>query len=164
MSTLKVDNIKSRNNTNNSISIDSTGRVFSNTIRPAFLARGVINPTQGSRVIVFGTEVQFNRGGYYNSSNGIFTCPISGFYHFDWHMFATNTSAARFLAHFYINSSVVAECTTEQPTVGTGSGYGNLGLSINLNLNQGDLIYMASTAGTLNSGPIYGHFSGFLIG
>jgi hypothetical protein len=164
MSTLKVDNIKSKNNTNNSISIDSTGRVFSNTIRPAFSVKGVTNTTQGSRVIVFGTSVQFNRGDHYNSNTGIFNCPISGFYHFDWHMLAYNTSAERFLAHFYINSSIVAECTTEQPTAGTGSGFGNLGLSINLNLNQGDLIYMASTAGTLNSAVNYGHFSGFLLG
>ena len=132
MSTLKANNIKSRFNGNTSLSIDTNGRVLSTTTRPMFLARGITNITQGSRVLLFGTEVSFNRGNYYSPATGRFTAPFGGVYNINWHMFAYNSSADRCLSLLYLNSNVVAECTTEQPNAGSISGnYSNLGTSIN---------------------------------
>jgi hypothetical protein len=167
MSTIKVDNIKSRFNGNTSLSIDTSGRVFSSTTRPMFLARGITNITQGSRVLLFGTEIPFNRGNHYNSSTGRFTVPVSGVYNINFHMFAYNSSADRCLSQLFVNSNVVAECTTEQPTAGSISGnYSNLGISINLNLNTYDTVYVSAipNAGTPSNAAVFGHFSGFLIG
>ena len=167
MSTLKANNIKSRFNGNASLSIDTNGRVLSTTTRPMFLARGITNFNQGSRVLLFGTEVSFNRGNHYNSSSGRFTAPLNGVYNMNFHMFAYNSSADRCLSQLFVNSNVVAECTTEQPTAGSISGnYSNLGISINLNLNTNDTVYVSAipNAGTPSNGIVFGHFSGFLIG
>jgi hypothetical protein len=167
MSTLKANNIKGRFTSNTSLSIDTNGRVLSTTSRPMFLARGITNITQGSRVLLFGTEVPFNRGNYYSPATGKFTVPANGVYNMNFHMFAYNSSADRCLSQLFVNSNVVAECTTEQPTAGSISGnYSNLGISINLNLNTNDTVYVLAVpnAGTPSNGIVFGHFSGFLIG
>ena len=95
MSTLKVGTIQDHANSITAISIDSSGRV-TQPAKPAFRARiattGSGTGTTGT--LIFETE-DFDIGGNYNTSNGIFTAPIAGIYHFMFRsLTATNTSGA----------------------------------------------------------------------
>ena len=80
MSNLLVQNIKHTNATT-AQTIDSTGRILT-PARPAFRARiaGSTGATGTQGVLVFETE-DFDIGGNYNTSNGIFTAPVTGIYH-----------------------------------------------------------------------------------
>jgi hypothetical protein len=89
MSTLKVDTIQHSGGTTG-LTIDSTGRILQ-PAKPAFRAR-IAGSTGGhgdNGTLVFETE-DFDIGGNYNASTGIFTAPIDGVYHF---MFRAITAA-----------------------------------------------------------------------
>jgi hypothetical protein len=70
---------------NSTTNIDSTGR-FTNSAQPAFSAYAAsgFNSVTGDGTIYtipFDT-VLVNRGSYYNTSNGVFTAPVTGVYYF----------------------------------------------------------------------------------
>jgi len=91
MSTLQVDNIKTSGGTS-ALTIDSTGRILT-PARPAFRAR-IGTQTGGSGFtgdLVFETE-DFDIGGNYNVSNGRFTAPITGIYHFMFRALSAGTN------------------------------------------------------------------------
>lgn len=166
MSILKVDSIKNRFNANQSLTINSSGIVFSTVDqRPAFYVRGIIDVSTSaqseSRTARYGTEIVFNRGNHYSPETGYFTAPFNGFYHFNYHHFAFNSGAPS-TRHYSVLADLI-EITVEQPTAGVGNGFANLGASVNVELNAGDRIRVATTAGSY-TGNIYGHFSGFFMG
>tara|TARA_Y100000592_G_scaffold59313_1_gene92807 strand:+ start:620 stop:1144 length:525 start_codon:yes stop_codon:yes gene_type:complete len=83
MSTLKVGTIQDHANSTTALTIDNAGRILT-PARPAFRAR--IGAQTGSAIgaqgdLVFETE-DFDIGDNYNVSNGKFTAPIAGIYHF----------------------------------------------------------------------------------
>ena len=112
MSTLKVDTIQHSGGTTG-LTIDSTGRILQ-PAKPAFRARiaGSSSAHGDTGTLVFETE-DFDIGGNYNTSTGIFTAPISGIYHFMFRAItATNASGAEnasndsALGDFYKNGSI----------------------------------------------------------
>ena len=110
--TLKVDTIQHSGGTTG-LTIDSTGRILQ-PAKPAFRARiaGSSSATGSNGTLVFETE-DFDIGGNYNTSTGIFTAPINGVYHFMFRgITASNTSGAANtdtegpLGDFYKNGAI----------------------------------------------------------
>lgn len=80
---LRVSNIESYNLASDSITIDSSGRSLTPN-QPAFYgyrSAGDIWENYGSTPATYNYNIAVtNRGSCYNTSNGLFTCPISGVY------------------------------------------------------------------------------------
>jgi hypothetical protein len=94
MSTLKVQEIQHTGGTT-AQTIDSSGRILT-PARPAFRARiaGSTGSHGDTGVLVFETE-DFDIGGNYNTSTGIFTVPTTGLYHIMFRcLTSTNASGA----------------------------------------------------------------------
>ncbi len=93
-STLKVNTIQHSGGTT-ALTMDSTGRILT-PARPAFRAR-IGTQTSGFGAqgdLVFETE-DFDIGDNYNVSNGKFTAPIAGIYHFMFRaLSATNNTGS----------------------------------------------------------------------
>tara|TARA_R100000426_G_C4771286_1_gene91034 strand:- start:33 stop:566 length:534 start_codon:yes stop_codon:yes gene_type:complete len=112
MSNILVQNIKHTNGTT-AQTIDSTGRVLT-PARPAFRARldGPSSNATGSQgTLVFNNE-DFDIGGNYNTSDGLFTAPIGGIYQFMFRALAAtdssgtiNSAGDTFYADFYKNGT-----------------------------------------------------------
>lgn len=138
--------------------IDSSGRVFKPS-QVNFMSRGHTNGTggSGSRTIIYGT-VEHNIGSGYNSSNGIFTAPVAGYYMFGYGIFTSGTANRR-LSTININSTAKVEVTTEA----NNDTYTNLAFSGIFYLNANDTANVASTADIL-TGSLYGNFYGYLLG
>lgn len=73
-----VAGVSSSSTSGTAISIDSSNRVTTSS-NPGFLARNIPGTTFDSGQFTGGT-VQYNTGNHYNSSTGVFTCPIAGRY------------------------------------------------------------------------------------
>ena len=92
-STIGVDTIQNSTSGTTGLTIDTSGRILQ-PAKPAFRARiGAASSATGSNgTLVFETE-DFDIGGNYNASTGIFTAPIDGVYHFMFRAItASNTS------------------------------------------------------------------------
>jgi len=94
--------------------------------------------------------VQFNDGGNYNSSSGIYTCPSNGVYLFSGDVYA----ATGLHIYIYVNGIALQTLYYTQITP-VGSGY-----SILLNLNSGDMVSLRIAAGAI-SGNV--NFCGFKV-
>ena len=83
MSTLKVGTIQDHTNSNTAISIDSSGRV----LQPAKPLANVsytasdmgAHIANNDKILVFNVA-NLNQGNHYDTSNGKFTCPVTGIY------------------------------------------------------------------------------------
>ena len=75
-SILKVNTIQDATNSTTAMSIDTAGRVTT-PARPSWSAY-TTSHIESSQTIVFDTVVH-NIGSHYNSSNGKFTAPVTGF-------------------------------------------------------------------------------------
>jgi hypothetical protein len=74
------------------MNIDSAGRM-TRAYQPLFSARGGTNPGTSGSPIVYGT-IDLNVGSHYNSSNGRFTAPVSGYYFFSFHGLLGNANVS----------------------------------------------------------------------
>ncbi len=84
-SEIGVQTIQHTNGTD-AMTIDSSGRVSMPNV-PAFGARGLSNTqsnsgNSGTNEILKFSNVLYNVGSHYNSSTGVFTCPLAGSYFF----------------------------------------------------------------------------------
>lgn len=96
---LLVDTIKDGANTNTAMTIDSTGRILT-PARPAFSGTHINSAgnTGLTGDIIMNTE-DFDIGGNYDSSTGIYTVPVTGIYRYSFSGFFANSSGGNVAAN-----------------------------------------------------------------
>ena len=105
---LKVDTIQSSAGPTG-LTIDSSGRVSMPNV-PAFGARQLSNSHSSAgndtanQILVF-SSVLYNVGGAYDSSTGVFTCPLAGSYFFSFSGLYNNGHNAQGAAYIRLNGS-----------------------------------------------------------
>lgn len=141
--------------------ISSAGHV-TNSLNPAFAAYRDAGDVTSNTTFIF-NQVVYNIGSHYNASNGRFTAPIAGRYHFNV-----------FLSH---NGTGTGNLGFTRPTINGSSlnylfpiypGIDHLSLPFSFTLNLSANDYVTITTGTsaqiLGSGNIHNHFSGHFVG
>jgi hypothetical protein len=138
---------------------DSSGR-FTSPNSPKFMAygnNGQISYGNGAEFVLGQTQV--NIGGHYNTSNGRFTAPIAGYYHFSYGAYVYQEVQLSFKRNGtdFSPSDTIGLCTVEVSKIN--------GISIGIYLNANDNVSFGYRSGY--SGSIYqshSWFSGFLVG
>ena len=159
MSNLLVQNIKHTNGTT-AQTIDSSGRVLT-PARPMFYAKGANTSGAGSTYNIILTATDFNVGNHYNTSTGIFTAPIAGFYQFHGNIMGDN-SAARLMLRLRVNGSDKAQGSSSS----ISNHYQDSKLSVLLQLSANDEINLhnAGNKTTYTLAPMENYFWGMLVG
>jgi len=121
------------------------------------------NPTSlsGNQTIIWNL-VYYNVGGGYNSSDGLFTAPVSGYYHFTVWGMTSGTASGTIEFQFMKNGSTVQQ----RPYGHAGGNYGNATGSIIEYLNIGDTMSIFLTNSTTmyaSTNQSYNGFSGFYL-
>ena len=133
---------------------------------PVFHAFGGPSNVASNTDIVFGQE-RFDVGGGYNTSNGIYTVPRTGYYHFYGQVYRQNSSADSWWG-FYLNGSQISEArmqTDHGQTGGTGKGYATLQSSVYYYCSAGDEVKMrVGTSGAIHCNNTLSYFTGNLVG
>jgi hypothetical protein len=149
--------------------INSEGRITTPT-QPAFLAYG--NSSYGgiNTYLIYPTT-QFNRGGHYNASTGVFTAPVSGAYYFSWSSIGSNTNTIyRFFLRINDANALGDYQLRQELTSGGYATNGNRDIVISLSAGDTARIFYAvdnsSTApyGANNPVDSYLNYMGYLIG
>ena len=149
------------------VGIDSSGNVTkpSNAIFHAFDAPSDISPNTD---IVFGQE-RFDVGGGYNTSNGEYTAPATGYYHFYAQVYRQNTSDDTWWGFFLDTGGgygQISESRMENDHGGdSGRGYSTLQCSIYWYMTSGHKIKCrVTTPGNIHCNTTYSYFCGNLVG
>lgn len=110
--------------------------------RPAFRVTGSsgYNPTSGTVVSGSSVGIDYNQGGYYNNTNGQFTCPVAGLYHV-WYVGRTFAASLSSVA-LYKNNTGTPLAFWE-----SNINSGHFGVSAVVNLAVNDVITAKVTAG-----------------
>jgi len=139
--------------------IDSAGRVTM-PYQPAFTAYGGTDATGATSALVWSTT-ELNRGSHYNTSNGRFTCPVTGVYVFHYRWLSQPGSAIQ--PRLFKNGTGI-EGATSYGNPASGKYYaGSINVAIQCNAN--DYVTCGTLSGYPLQGPNYNSgFSGFLLG
>ena len=158
---------------NDLLHIDNSGRV-TKPYNPSFMAYGNSSYTTvpvGSPLnpYIF-PNTAHNIGSHYNTSNGKFTCPVDGVYHFDINMFADSTTNQTSAAtiEFYVrkNGGNISRLHTKKGYGNMGDDQGTVSISFTEQFSANDEITVYAASYNV-SYRIYGghsYFSGYLVG
>ena len=136
--------------------IDNAGRVTM-PYQPAFFSWGSSVTVSGTDFAF--TQVEYNIGSHYNTSNGRFTAPITGLYTFSANALWINDSSTRQI-NLHKNGASVAE--GKDGSVGSVI---NIGFTRDVYLVAGDFIQLINASGgAFISSPSLTWMSGRLIG
>jgi len=158
------------------MNIDANGKITT-PYQPAFYAYGVSGATYGSGNYWIFPSTTFNRGSHYNTSNGVFTAPVTGVYEFSFsNLGGTGNTVYRYF--LYINNSQTQQGPPLQlridksgDTVGVQYGT-NFTKTVIVSLSTNDTvrIYYSADSGETSypnsndSTNEYSTFSGKLVG
>jgi hypothetical protein len=154
--TVQATTINHTNNTN-AILIDSVGRV-TKPATPMFAARG----SEANFTLTNGSDLPFNNaffnvGSHFNTSNGRFTCPVTGAYLFTVSLF-NNGGGGRM--SIKVNGTAYQNMQTQYNTSTCWSA------SVIWRLNTNDYVTVGDWQST-SGGVVYmghSHFCGYLLG
>jgi hypothetical protein len=168
-----VAGITTASTSGTAMSIDSSNRITT-PARPSFSAYRTAGSGSGTTgVIVFNNE-DHDIGSCFNTSDGKFTAPIAGIYHFDVLGFYCLNAAgsactpASYFSYIYKNTTDMAGVVAiHYDYFNTGATYPAVNMSITLQLAASDTIYFGTNSSTYlyaDSQRGYATFSGYLVG
>ncbi len=141
--------------------IDTNGHVTMPK-QPAFMIGKSDAHVTSVGTVVF-QNVFFNEGSHYNTSNGIFTAPVTGFYLFHAFLLLTNNlSLADYYWSFTYNGSPVAYCYQNNLVANKHLHYSNA-IVYKMNANDTMQVYNHN-ANWYGIAGQHGQFHGYLIG
>ena len=129
--------------------------------QPSFLAYRAVagNVTYNAGDVVVFPDTLYNTGGHYNTSNGRFTAPVTGLYHFSAYIYNATTGYARWTFRINGNHALAGQG-------GISTAGDQVTLSASFKLSAGDYVDLSSNY----AGQILFHeishtaISGYLIG
>jgi hypothetical protein len=151
--------------TNNALTaqMDTSGRILS-PLQPRFFAyRDAGDVTVNGTTIVYNVAVT-NIGSCYNTSTGIFTAPVNGWYLFSATQISSNTANTE--STIYLNNSTfIANFRGASSGAGTSAG-ASTSLIYYLSANDNIRIKLSGAVSTYSSagGLAYTYFTGGLLG
>jgi len=173
MSTLKVGTIQDHANSTTAMTIDNAGRVLT-PARPAFKAyisgTGWLDIVHGAtRRIAFNAE-DYDIGGCFDTSTGVFTAPISGYYFFYVNGYTHNGAGVKVL-ELYTGGNDPASGGVTMALHQDDGALGTMQVSTTHYFNAGEkcaaYFYQTNDVSTgiySSNSSAYAQFCGYLIG
>ena len=124
-----------------------------------------INTGVSQNTYIAFNQTRVNRGNDFNTSNGIYTCPIGGVYHFSWGAIGSTTNTV-YRYRIHVNNAVVGDVQLRLDCTASGSEYGVGERSIILDLNTNDTVrihFKPDNNSSGDHGHEYTYFLGYLI-
>ena len=153
---------------NTAMTIDTTGRILQ-PAKPSFFAHGSTGTWQSvssGGVVTELDSTDHNIGSCYDTSNGKFTCPVTGVYCFQFNLYIKQTSNSASWS-IYHNGSEFAAGGFPLIRVFRNDAEANdetIGCTWTYKYTAGDYIEIRSSGQTSEYVPYRSYFSGFLVG
>ena len=146
---------------------DSNGYI-TKPLNPVFHAFGGASNVASNTDIVFG-QIRFAIGGGYNASDGVYTAPATGYYHFYAQVYRQNTSDDTWWGFFLDTGGgygQISESRMENDHGGdSGRGYSTLQCSIYWYMTVGHKIKCrVGSTGAVHCNTAFSYFCGNLVG